>query len=244
MLSARLGEETGRCVKHQNKTVFMPFSHTQQKYTRNIKKKGRQGNSRSSRIPDVLFGRPIHAVKDSEHGRITGVQELPVPVILAAACGTWEGVWVQHHPVPVGDAHPTHDPFCLPQDAGCCGDPLPACPQAGPRCQEFALKWLFLPSCPWAGGRGKSPESSEAGYSVPVTQCWKGNPARVTATTTVGLARPLTCANLFCILWYVLQESQIQLSRNGRMSQWLTKQSASFPSLGNVVFLVCSDTLL
>lgn len=42
----------------------------------------------------MLFGRLIHAVKDSEHGRITGVQELPVPVILAAASGTWEGVWV------------------------------------------------------------------------------------------------------------------------------------------------------
>lgn len=27
MLSARLAEETGRCVKHQNKAVFMPFSH-------------------------------------------------------------------------------------------------------------------------------------------------------------------------------------------------------------------------
>jgi len=26
MLSARLKEETGSCVKHQNKTVFMPFS--------------------------------------------------------------------------------------------------------------------------------------------------------------------------------------------------------------------------
>lgn len=93
-------------------------------------------------------------------------------------------------PILVGDADPTHDLFCLPQGAGCCGDPLPACPQAGHLCQEFALMWLFLPSFPWAGETGKSPQSSEAGYSVPVTQCWEGNPARVTTTATVGLARP------------------------------------------------------
>lgn len=72
--------------------------------------------------------------------------------------------------------------------------------------------------------------------SVPVAQCWKGNPAPVSATTAVGLARPLTRGYLFCVLWYVLRDSPVQPSRNGRMSQWLTQQTASFPSLGMAVF--------
>lgn len=42
----------------------------------------------------MLSGRLVHAEKDSEHGQITGVQELPVPVILAAVSGMWESVWV------------------------------------------------------------------------------------------------------------------------------------------------------
>lgn len=62
----------------------------------------------------MLFGRLVRPVKDGEHGQITGVQELPIPVILAAASGTQGGVWVKHHPGPVGDTHPTCDPFCLP----------------------------------------------------------------------------------------------------------------------------------
>lgn len=189
MLSARLREETGRCVKHQNKMVFMPFSHTQQKCTRNIKKKE---------------GRVIAGVA----GSLIFFSEETVGRCLGAAS-----------PVPLRDAYPTHDLFCLPQGAGCCGDPLPACSQAEHLCQEFALMWLFLPSLPWAGETGKSPQSSEAGYSVPVTQYWKGNPACVTTTATVGLSRPPDLCRFVCILWYVLQESQIQLSRSGRMSQ-------------------------
>lgn len=41
----------------------------------------------------MLFGGLICAVKDREHRQMTGVQELSLPRMLAAALGQRRGVW-------------------------------------------------------------------------------------------------------------------------------------------------------